>query len=136
MVLVYLSAPIIHKGSRKDEFCNRVVSVLEDMGLAVFAPQFLGPAEPEEIYRRDVHNVRMCDFLLTEVSNPSLGVGMEIMLAIELVKPILMFYDGEIESLSKMVRGSDGKVLIQYSSLDEVETIFLCGLSEFKVIYF
>ena len=121
MVLVYLSAPIIHKGSRKDEFCTRVVSVLEDMGLAVFAPQFLGPAEPEEIYRRDVHNVRMCDFLLTEVSNPSLGVGMEIMLAIELVKPILMFYDGEIESLSKMVRGSDSKVLIQYSSLDEVE---------------
>jgi hypothetical protein len=63
----------------------------------------------------------MCDFLLTEVSNPSLGVGMEIMLSIELMKPILMFYDGEIDMLSKMVRGADGKVLIQYSTLDEVE---------------
>jgi hypothetical protein len=121
MVLVYLSAPIIHKGARKDDFCGRVLSVLEDLGLTVFAPQFLGPASPEEIYRRDVHNVRMCDFLLAEVSNPSLGVGMEIMLSIELMKPILMFYDGDIDSLSKMVRGSDGKVLIQYSSLDEVE---------------
>ena len=108
MVLVYLSAPIIKKVSRKDEFCARVVSILEDLGLNVFAPQFLGPAEPEEIYRRDVHNVRMSDFILTEVSNPSLGVGMEIMLAIELVKPILMFYDGDIEALSKMVRGADG----------------------------
>ncbi|MGY5855205.1 MAG: nucleoside 2-deoxyribosyltransferase [Candidatus Thorarchaeota archaeon] len=121
MVLVYLSAPIITKASRKDEFCSNAVKILEDLGLNVFAPQFLGQAEPEEIYRRDVHNVRMCDFLVTEVSNPSLGVGMEIMLAIELIKPILMFFEGNIESLSKMVRGADGKVLIEYSTLEDVE---------------
>lgn len=121
MVLVYLSAPIIKKASRKDEFCSRVVTILEDLGLTVFAPQFLDPTEPEEIYRRDVHNIRMSDFVLTEVSNPSLGVGMEIMLAIELVKPVLMFFDGDIESLSKMVRGADGKVLIEYRTLDDVE---------------
>jgi nucleoside 2-deoxyribosyltransferase len=121
MVLVYLSAPIIAKASRKDEFCSNVVTILEDLGFNVFAPQFLGPVEPAEIYRRDVHNVRMCDFIVTEVSNPSLGVGMEIMLAIELMKPILMFFEGNIESLSKMVRGADGKVLIEYSTLEDVE---------------
>ena len=121
MVLVYLSAPIIKKASRKDEFCSRVVTILEDSGLTVFAPQVLDPAEPEEIYRRDVHNVRMCDFLLTEVSSPSLGVGMEIMLAIELMKPILMFFEGNVDSLSKMVRGADGKVLIEYTTLEDVE---------------
>ncbi len=123
MVLAYLSAPIIKKASRKDEFCSRVVTILEDLGLTVFAPQFLGPAESEVIYRRDVYNVRMSDFIVTEVSNPSLGVGMEIMLAIELVKPIIMFFEGEIESLSKMVRGADGKVLIQYKTLDDVEKV-------------
>ena len=121
MVLVYLSAPIIKKASRKDEFCNAVVSVLEDLGFNVFAPQFLGPAEPEEIFRRDVYNVRMCDFVVTEVSNPSLGVGMEIMLAIELVKPILMFFKGQIKSLSKMVLGADGKVLFEYHTIEDVE---------------
>ena len=121
MAHIYLSAPIIKKHSRKDEFCSRVVATIEDLGHTIFAPQFLGPADSEEIYRRDVHNVRMCDFLVTEVSNPSLGVGMEIMLAIELVKPVLMFYDGEIDVLSKMVRGADGKVLIEYSTVDEVE---------------
>ena len=68
-----------------------------------------------------MHNVRMCDFLVTEVSNPSLGVGMEIMLAIELVKPILMFFEGDTQSLSKMVRGADGKVLIEYSTFEDVE---------------
>ena len=121
MVLVYLSAPIIKSASRKDEFCSRVVTILEDLGHTVFAPQFLGPADPEEIYRRDVYNVRMCDFIITEVSNPSLGVGMEIMLAIELVKPVMMFFEGEIESLSKMVRGASGKVLIEYNTLEDVE---------------
>ena len=70
-----------------------------------------------------MHNVRMSDFVLTEVSNPSLGVGMEIMLAIELMKPVLMFFEGKIESLSKMVRGADGKVLIEYRTLDDVEKI-------------
>ena len=121
MVIAYLSAPIIKKDSRKDDFCTRVVTLLEDLGIAVFAPQFLGQADPEEIYRRDVHNVRMCDFLIAEVSNPSLGVGMEIMLAIELMKPVVMFFEGEIESLSKMVRGADGKVLIEYKKLEDVE---------------
>ncbi len=123
MVLVYLSAPIIKKSARKDDFCTQVSTILEDLGLAVFAPQFLGPAEPEEIYRRDVHNLRMSDFIIAEVSNPSLGVGMEIMLAIELVKPVLMFFHGEVEALSKMVRGADGKILIEYNTLKDVEKI-------------
>ena len=76
MVLVYLSAPIIKKTSRKEDFCTRVVSLLEDLGLTVFAPQFLTPADSETVYRRDVHKLRMCDFLIAEVSNSSLGVGM------------------------------------------------------------
>lgn len=121
MVQVYLSAPIIKKSSRKDDFCSHVISTLEELDLNVFAPQFLSPAAPEEIYRRDVSNVRLCDFVIAEVSNPSLGVGMEIMLAIELMKPVLMFFNGELESLSKMVRGADGKVLIEYKSLDDIE---------------
>ncbi len=123
MVLAYLSAPIIQRGSRKEEFCSTVVRTLEDLGITVFAPQFLALAEPVDIYRRDVHNVRTCDFLVTEVSNPSLGVGMEIMLAIELLKPILMFHEADAPPISKMVLGADGKVLFTYKSLEDVEMI-------------
>jgi hypothetical protein len=99
------------------------VRVIEDLGINIFAPQFQGPAEPEEIYRRDVHNVRMSDFLVVEISNPSLGVGMEIMLAIELMKPLLMFYEADADPLSKMVKGADGKVLFEYQGLEDVERI-------------
>ncbi len=123
MVLVYLSAPIIKTGLQKDEFCNTIVSVIEDLGINIFAPQFLGPAEAGEIYRRDVRNVRMCDFVIAEVSNPSLGVGMEIMLAIELQKPILMFHEADVGPISKMILGANGKVLLEYSNPEDVERI-------------
>jgi hypothetical protein len=96
---------------------------MEDLGFNIFAPQLLGPADPEVIYRRDVHNVRMCDFLVVEISNPSLGVGMEIMLGIELMKPLLMFYEADAGPISKMVKGADGKVMFEYRSIEDVERI-------------
>lgn len=123
MTLAYLSAPIIKKGLRKVEFCSTVVKVIEDLGINIFAPQFLGPAEPDEIYRRDVHNVRMCDFVVAEVSNPSLGVGMEIMLAIETMKPVLMFHEVDTGPISRMILGATGKVLLEYSGIEDVARI-------------
>ncbi len=123
MVLAYLSGPIIHQQKRKEDFYRLVVSTLEELDVDIFAPQFLPPAPAEEIYQRDVHNVRSCDFLVAEVSSPSHGVGMEIMLAIELQKPILLFQHANSEKLSRMVLGADGKVLFIYDELDEVSRI-------------
>ena len=123
MVQAYLSAPIIHSDLRKDDFCTIVVKILEEKGISVFAPQFLGPASPKIIYQRDVDNVLKSDFVIAEVSNPSLGVGMEIMLSIEHMKPLLLFYNSDIEKLSKMVTGSPGKALFTYDSLDDIKQI-------------
>ena len=128
MVQAYLSAPIIHSALRKDDFCTVVVKALEDKGIAVFAPQFLGPATPKIIYKRDVENVMKSDFLVAEITNPSLGVGMEIMLSIEYLKPALLFYNSDINNLSKMVQGAVGKVLFVYDSLEDVDRI-LRGLN-------
>ena len=123
MVQAYLSAPIIHSALRKDDFCTIVVKVLEDKGITVFAPQFLGPASPEVIYQRDVDNVLKSDFVIAEITNPSLGVGMELMLSIEHLKPLILFYNADIEKLSKMVKGAPGKTLFTYDSLDDVDQI-------------
>ncbi|MFW9907070.1 MAG: nucleoside 2-deoxyribosyltransferase [Candidatus Thorarchaeota archaeon] len=120
MTFAYLSGPIIHANLRKDEFYQAIVNYLESRGIRVFAPQFLKSDDPAEIYTRDVQQVRKCDFLIGEVSNPSLGVGMEIMLAIELGKPVILFRNRSSENLSRMVLGADGKVLFEYSSIDEV----------------
>ena len=120
LVHVYLSGPIIHSNLRKDDFYQAVVRHLESRGMSVFAPQFLGPAEPSVIYRRDVEHVRKCDLLIGEVSNPSLGVGMELMLAREIETPMLLFRYTDSDPLSRMVVGMDGKVLFEYTSTDEV----------------
>jgi nucleoside 2-deoxyribosyltransferase len=117
---VYLSGPIIHTNLRKDDFYRLIIDSLESRNLSVFAPQFLAPLEPAEIYQRDISNIRACDILIGEVSNPSLGVGMEIMLAIELRKPVLLFRSKSAEKLSRMVSGSAGKALFEYEDLDEV----------------
>jgi nucleoside 2-deoxyribosyltransferase len=108
---------------RKDDFYRLVVSTLEELEIEVFAPQFLPPAPAEEIYRRDVHYLRSSDLLIAEVSSPSHGVGMEIMLAIELQKPILLFHHSSSEKLSRMVLGADGKVLFVYDELEEVSKV-------------
>ena len=123
MVLAYLSAPIIHSNLRKDDFCTVVIKALEDKGINVFAPQLLGPADSDVIFKRDVDNVRKSDLLIAEVSNPSLGVGMEIMLSIELMKPVLLFYSSDSARLSKMTEGATGKALFTYDSLEEVDGI-------------
>jgi len=105
---------------RKDDFCSTVINVLENKGIRVFAPQLLKESEPRIIFKRDVENVRLCDFLIAEVSSPSLGVGMEIMLAIDLMKPVILFHHSSSDPISKMVVGADGKVLFEYLSLKEV----------------
>lgn len=120
MTHAYLSGPIIHDELRMDDFYNRILKTLEERNLSVFAPQFLPPVSAKEIFNRDVEQVRICDFLIAEVSNPSLGVGMEIMLAIELLKPVLLFRHKESKRLSLMVTGAKGTVLFEYSNIDEV----------------
>jgi len=123
MTLAYLSGPIIHTEDRRDDFYRVVIDLLEEKGVEVFAPQFHPPTSSEEIYERDVRYVRACDFLVAEVSSPSHGVGMEIMLAIELSKPILLFFDSTSGRLSRMVAGAPGKALFNYLDIDDVTQV-------------
>jgi hypothetical protein len=121
--MIYLSGPIIHQNLRKDDFYHMVIDSLQSKGHDVFAPQFMPPAESEIIYKRDVDAVERCNVLLGEVSSPSLGVGMEIMLAIRLSKPIILFYNPSHGALSRMISGAPGVAIFEYSTIDEVRTI-------------
>ncbi len=123
MVRVYLSGPIIHEQSRDDDVYRAIVKTLEEQGIEVFAPQFLPPDRPGRIYQRDTQEVRMCDVLIAEVTNPSHGVGMETMLAIEHMKPVIMLKRRNSGPLSRMMEGADGKALFEYDSIEEVRRI-------------
>jgi nucleoside 2-deoxyribosyltransferase len=60
---------------------------------------------PREVFERDTQWVKDCDALIAEVSTPSLGVGYEIALAVQLGKPVLCVYRSGVR-LSKMISGN------------------------------
>ncbi len=123
MVQAYLSGPIIHDHLRQDDFYRVVVDTLENAGVTVFAPQFLPRTTPRKIFIRDTGAVRQSDVLIAEVSHPSHGVGMEIMLAVEMMIPVLLFRMSDAPPLSYMVQGASCTALFNYDGLEEVRRI-------------
>jgi len=74
------------------------------------------------IHNRDVKWLLDSDFMVAEVSNPSLGVGYEIGIAIGQKKRILCLYKkGSTNKLSAMIAGSKDIVLIKYSNLKSLK---------------
>lgn len=88
---------------------------------------------PREVFERDSRWVAEADALIAEVSTPSLGVGYEIALAVQLGKPVLCVYRSGVR-LSKMISGNPAPNLavVVYSSeaeLGELIDVFLKNLT-------
>jgi 2'-deoxynucleoside 5'-phosphate N-hydrolase len=78
-----------------------------------------------EIHDRDLAWLRAADYLVAEVTTPSLGVGYEIGRATEWGKPILcLVRPQQGRSLSAMIAGSSGVTVRAYQSLAELSEIF------------
>jgi 2'-deoxynucleoside 5'-phosphate N-hydrolase len=60
---------------------------------------------PREVFERDSNWVRDCEAMIAEVSTPSLGVGYEYGLAVQLGKPVLCLYRSGVR-ISKMITGN------------------------------
>lgn len=75
----------------------------------------------EEIFRRDRQWIEESDCLIAEVSTPSLGVGYEIGLALQLGKPVLCVVESGVR-LSAMLDGNPATELTirRYESPDEM----------------
>ena len=77
------------------------------------------------MHDRDLDWLKQADYLVAEVTTPSLGVGYEIGKATEWGKPALCLYrPAEGRSLSAMIAGSSGVILRQYQSSTELRDIF------------
>jgi nucleoside 2-deoxyribosyltransferase len=78
-----------------------------------------------EIHDRDLAWLKEADYLVAEVTTPSLGVGYEIGRALEWGKPILcLFRKSSGRALSAMIAGSVGVTLREYESATEMGEIF------------
>jgi len=128
---IYFSGSI--SGGRGDAaIYAHIVGRLQAQGHRVLSAHVADPrvlerehgAAPRAVFERDVQWVRECDAMIAEVSTPSLGVGYEYGLAVQLGKPVLCVYRAG-RRVSKMITGNPAPNLwvaayAHEAALDEV----------------
>jgi nucleoside 2-deoxyribosyltransferase len=137
---IYFSGSI--SGGREHEaIYQHLVAYLQGHGHHVLSAHVADPAAleaekdmpPREVFERDAGWVKECEAMIAEVSTPSLGVGYEYGLAVQLGKPVLCVYRSGVR-LSKMITGNPAPNLTvaMYSTLTELDKqvdAFVIGLT-------
>lgn len=140
---IYFSGSI--SGGREHEaIYQHLVARLQTQGHTVLSAHVADPvaierekdASPREVFERDVAWVEACDVMIAEVSTPSLGVGYEYGLAVQLGKPVLCVYRSGLR-LSKMITGNPAPNLTvatytAEAELDQHVDDFLTNLTAMK----
>ena len=79
-----------------------------------------------QIYERDMDWMDQADFVVAEVSTPSLGVGFEIARAISLDKKILcLSHTDKHDSLSAIISGCPDVRIVVYSDINEARSAII-----------
>ncbi|MEM3267179.1 MAG: hypothetical protein QXR69_00640 [Conexivisphaerales archaeon] len=74
-----------------------------------------------DVFLRDKRGAESCDLLIADVSEPSTGVGMEIMAAYNSGKDIVLVAKKGAK-LSRMLLHMDRKTIVEYDDLHELKT--------------
>lgn len=134
---IYFAGSI--RGGRNDQdyYC-RIIEMLKDFGEVLTehigsktldsSGEDLLPSS--QIYHRDVEWLEQSNFLVADVSSPSLGVGLEIGYAIKQDTPVLcLFREEEGRRLSAMIEGNPAVTVRTYKSIKEIPGILLAFFS-------
>jgi len=119
---VYLSVPMI--ANRALPRAELMAKAIRDSGNEVSSPWVLGPVEHVgptmvNVFSRDKKGAEDCDTLVADVTEPSIGVGMEIMAAYQARRRIILVVK-EGKATSRMLSQMDGKETLEYSADAEV----------------
>ena len=113
---VYLSVPMI--ANRALARAHIIAKAIEDSGHEITSPWVLGPIEKTDpsavnVFQRDKRGAEECDALVADVSEPSIGVGMEIMAAYKAGKRVILIAKkGNVTS--RMLQHMDRKETVEY----------------------
>lgn len=119
---VYLAVPLV--ANRALGRAELMAKAIRDSGMQVSSPWVLGPLEKAptsvlNVFQRDMKGAEECDILVADVSDPSIGVGMEIMAAYKAGRRvILVMKRGRITS--RMLLHMDHKEVVEYDREDEI----------------
>ncbi len=133
---IYFSGSI-SGGREHAAIYQQLVAHLQSLGHDVLSAHVADPAvlereqdtPPRLVFERDVAWVQQCDAMIAEVSTPSLGVGYEYGLAVQLGKPVLCVYRAGVR-LSKMITGNPAPNLkvAAYATEADLERLTLAFL--------
>jgi len=120
-VKVYLSVPMI--ANRALNRARVMAKAIEDSGNEMTSPWVLGQIEKSgstvNVFERDRIGSETCDVIVADVTEPSIGVGMEIMAGYKAGrKVVLVAKKGNVTS--RMLQQMDGKETLEYEEELEV----------------
>ncbi|MDG6960499.1 MAG: nucleoside 2-deoxyribosyltransferase [Nitrososphaerota archaeon] len=126
---VYLSVPMI--ANRALPRAKEMARAIADAGHTITSPWVLGPLEKDRaavnIFRRDKDAAEASDILVADVTDPSIGVGMEIMAAYKAGRRIILVArKGRVTS--GMLAHMDRKEFVEYEAEEEVYPSLLRAL--------
>ena len=131
MKKIYFAGSI--RGGRNDlELYQKIIGYLqrfgevltEHIGEAGLTPMGETGMTDEEIYKRDIGWLSDAEFVVAEVSTPSLGVGFEMATAVDLHKKVLCLYRVQSgRKLSAMIAGCPGILVREYQTFEEARQI-------------
>ncbi|MCX7918662.1 MAG: nucleoside 2-deoxyribosyltransferase [bacterium] len=120
---IYLSGAIA-AGRQKVAVYQRIAGIVYSLGHKITSPQVFDPnvtddgkgepADPTQIFLRDMQQLAESELVIAEISIPSLGVGYEIATAIHQNKPVLCLYDiaeSAKQRISAIIRGNPSPLL-------------------------
>ena len=119
---VYLSAPMI--ANRALDRAMLIAKAITDSGHTITSPWVLGPIESRDrrvvdVFQRDKEATEESDAIVADVTEPSIGVGMELMAAyIAKKRIVIVAKKGRVTS--RMLSHMDRKETVEYDSEDEL----------------
>ena len=113
---VYLSVPMVTNRALKR--AELMAKTIEQAGHEVTSRWVLGEMDQQsptviDVFQRDKKGAENCDILVADVSQPSIGVGMEIMAAYDANRRIILVQKrGSVAS--RMLLHMDRKELVEF----------------------
>lgn len=129
---IYLAVPMVN--NRNYERTRMIAELISQTGHNLLSSWVLGEIEDENpssvnVFERDKSGVEKCDMIIADVSEPSTGVGMEVMAAYYAKKKILLLAHNR-SKLSRMLLHMKDKTLIRFDSDEELKSKLLTLLSK------
>lgn len=119
---VYLSVPMI--ANRALERAKQIAKAIEDSGHRISSPWVLGPLDDPSravtnVFERDRSATERSDAIVADVSEPSIGVGMELMAAHKAGRRVIVVAKrGKLTS--RMLSHMEPKEVVEYEDESEI----------------